>query len=113
MQILKFYPSKYIRPDDLNDEQGLTIRECQAEEINGEQKPVLGFQEIDKGLVLNRTNVETIADRYGYETDNWRSKSIVLYRTKVEFRGKRVPAIRVRFPSAPEPPPITDDDIPF
>ena len=88
-----------------------------------EMKWCLTFQEIDKPLVLNATNVQLCEQILGSDdTDDWQGKRIVLYTDpNVSFQGKLTGGIRVRAPkpSAAPPPPapvadsLTDDDIPF
>ena len=67
---------------------------------DGEEKPVLRFNEAKKGLVLNRINSTTIQELYGPETTAWTGKRITLFPTTTEFQGKNVPCIRVRPPDA-------------
>jgi hypothetical protein len=83
------------------------------------------FKGKEKGLVLNKTNGNMIAEVAGDDdTDNWGGASIVLYPTRVDMQGKRVDAIRVdkpepgqgRTPTPPPPPPAPFDDdenVPF
>src|SRR3972149_2041256 len=61
-----------------------------------EQKPVVYFQGRAKGMVLNKTNANTITEMFSGETDDWTGQIIELYVTKVDFGGKPVDAIRVR-----------------
>jgi hypothetical protein len=94
------------------------------EDVGDDQKskPVMTFRNRSKGLVVNATNYDTIADVYGDETSNWPGQSIELFPTKVDFKGKRTDAIRVRIPGAAPAPvkqapaaPSSDmnDEIPF
>ena len=59
-------------------------------------KPVIYFQGKKKGLVMNRTNGETIASLYGDETEKWRGALVTLFATTVLFQGRSTAAIRVR-----------------
>jgi hypothetical protein len=91
------------------------------------EKIVLAFRDKEKTLVLNKTNAGIIEEMLGSDdTDDWMGRSIVLYATKVDFQGKRVPAIRVSddprdYPKAAPakreaPAPefkAEDDDVPF
>ena len=128
MKISGAYPSNYVKASDLNGKPcPLTIRTCVLEELgqgsDKEQKPVLYFNGAQKGLVLNKTNANVIADAYGDETGGWEGKSVEVYPTRVEFRGQLVDGIRVRIQAeeqqAAEPaaPPMADnelnDEIPF
>lgn len=100
MRIDEQFPSTYLKAADL---QGRTARvvidRVDIEEISGgERKPVLYFQDKDKGLVLNKTNSNNISGAYGYETEDWHGKSLELFEMMVDFQGRSVPAIRVRAP---------------
>jgi len=118
MKTTDLFPSKYVKADDLaGGNQTVTIRELAVEEIgqgkDREEKPVLYFQNREKGLVLNVTNCRTIEDTYGLETDDWAGKEVELFSTKVEFKGDRVDAIRVRIPQPASADELLDDTVPF
>ena len=102
MRVSDLFPSRYVKAGDVIEPQLVAIRELQVEEIgqgkDAESKPVLYFHNRQKGLVLNVTNARTIEDAYGIETDAWRGKSIELFSAKVDFKGDRVDAVRVRVP---------------
>ena len=65
-----------------------------------ELKWCLSFVESEKPLVLNRINMELIAQITGStNTDNWAGKKVVLYNDpSVNFGGKLTGGIRVRAP---------------
>jgi hypothetical protein len=92
------FPSKWLRAAEV-DEAGetLTIRRVQYEEVaHNEKKLVCYFTQRDKGLVLNKTNGQTIAELYGDDTDEWYGQSITIYPAEVLFNQQIVPGIRVR-----------------
>lgn len=74
-------------------------------EMDEGKKPVVMFVGLEKGLILNKTNSELLCELYGAETENWVGKLVELYRTKTEFRGKRVNCIRLKEPSRDTPSP--------
>ena len=79
----------------------LTIEYVRTEEIRGhkevEEKPVMYFQEVQKGLVVNKTNAKYLIGLFGTdETEDWRGKRITLYTEKVNAFGKIHDAIRVK-----------------
>ncbi len=129
MNIDTAFPSKWLRAVDLRGRDfTLTILRCLEEAVGrgGDELPVLYFHGAEKGLALNKTNANTIADSLGPETDNWIGQKITLYPTKTDFEGKRVDCIRIRdleavAPPAPvEPPapvdealPTSEEEIPF
>lgn len=99
MNINSVFPSKYLKASDL---QGRTVRvtisNVVVEKIGDDQRPVLYFQGKEKGVVLNKTNANTIANTYGPETDGWLGAPIELFSAMVDFAGKMTEAIRVRVP---------------
>ena len=96
------FPSKWIKAADLGGKRVLLRMAAVDVEKVGEKKlPVLYFQGTEKGLVLNATNANMIAEITGTnDTDDWRGHQIVLFMAKVDFGGKRVEAIRVDHPPA-------------
>lgn len=124
MKSTDVYPSKYLRAADLNGhEPVVTIDRVDMETLGDDRKPVVYFKGKDKGVVLNKTNWNAIEEIAGEEdSDNWKGVKVKLIVVKVEFQGKRVPAIRIDDPSgshraahrAPEPVDTPDEDtIPF
>jgi hypothetical protein len=73
-----------------------------------ERKIVLRFQGKSKGLALNVTNANMMAEIAGSrDYDYWPGKKVVLYRTMTDYSGRRVPALRIDHPmSSPPPPPV-------
>ncbi len=95
------YPSRYLKASDCEDgDITLTIKEIRQERIgqgrDADDKWILFFEEEEKGLVLNKTNTNTIAKLYGDDTDDWDGKQVTLFSTEVSFQGDMVEAIRVR-----------------
>lgn len=133
MRISDAFPSNYLKASDLQGRSVIvTISHCDIEEIGDERKPILYFQGKQKGMVLNKTNANNVAILYGDDTDDWVGQPVELFEAMVEFQGKTVPALRIRAPKKPQrqvvaqampangqqynernPPPITDDEIPF
>jgi hypothetical protein len=99
MDIRKCFPSKYLEAADLNGEvHTLTIVRLTIEEVGTkkEQRPAVWFQGVQKAMVLNKTNANTIAALYGFETEGWINKSIAIFPSETEFGGKMVSCIRVK-----------------
>jgi hypothetical protein len=103
MTINDAYPSKYLKAGDLPEEgsQLVTIEKIALEELGRDRdtKPVIYFEELDRGMVCNKTNARAIARVTGSEDfDDWIGRKIALYRAEVEFQGEMVEAIRVKLP---------------
>ena len=120
MDINTAFPSNYLRAADLQgSEVKVVMAECQMEDVGSDRLPVLYFAGKEKGLVLNKTNSNTIAGIYGPDTDHWAGQSITMFATQTEFQGKAVPCIRIKLqqPAAKEEPQAAqsqdNSDIPF
>ena len=104
MLISELFPGRYLKAADIpaGQQLRLTVSGVRQEtmESSGEQKGVVHFLEEERGLVLNVTNANVIAESYGEDMDAWSGKPVLLFSTTTDFAGKRVPCIRVR---APEP----------
>lgn len=104
------FPSKYLRADDLRGPNGrgwrefeLAIRSVDLEEMGGEaneKKWVLHFERAEKGMVLNRTNAQSIVDAYGEDSDTWIGERVVLFVMTVNTPQGPKPGIRIRVPAA-------------
>ena len=99
------YPSKYIAGADLIANGGkdvtlvirqLTVDDLAYENDKTERRAVIEFERAKKKFVVNKTNLATIADLYGPETDNWKGKPITLFTMRVKAFGKMWDAIRIR-----------------
>lgn len=139
MDARQFLGGKFLKKEDAERPQLLTIRHASVENVAQDGQPeekklVLHFNETDKGLVLNSTNAQTCFEIFGtWETDAWLRGTVVLYSDpNVSFGGKRVGGLRLRprkgaaptVPAAAVPAPEEDsfepagaeefeDDIPF
>ena len=101
MKISEEFPSKYLKAADLqNREVRLTMANVEIEKLGEDNKPILYFKGKEKGLVLNKTNANTISDDYGDDTEDWYDQPLILFSVMVDFQGKVGPAIRVRVPTA-------------
>ncbi len=97
MNVNDVFPSKYLKAADLNNrEVQVTISGVEMEDLNGEQKAIVYFQNKQKGVVLNKTNATNIAGAYGDDTDGWVGQPVVLFSVWTDFQGKSVQSIRIR-----------------
>jgi hypothetical protein len=98
--------SKYLKKEDCEPALLVTIREIVQEEVgienDKEEKWICYFEEQEKGIVLNSTNMRLIEKITGSDdTDDWIGVKIVLYSDpNISFQGKLVGGIRVRAPKA-------------
>ena len=102
-----FDKSKYLKAGDLDKEKKFRIKSATDEVVgmgdDKEHKLILWFTNDDRGLVMNRTNIRVLREAFGDTVDSWAGKIIIVYPTSVDFRGKLVPALRVRIPPPKQP----------
>lgn len=93
----EYFPSKFLKADDVKVDTTVTISELKEEKVGEDTKPVIYFEEVDKGLVLNKTNSLKIAKILGSDKPiDWPGKKIVLCTALVTYKSEEVPAIRVK-----------------
>ena len=74
----------------------VTIEELQSQK-GTEKKVVATFEEADMKIVLNVTNMKSIAEKIGSGfVQDWIGKKVTFYPTKITAFGKTTEAIRVR-----------------
>ena len=98
MKANELCPSPHLEAADFKGDTVVTIKAVDFKEVGDEKvtKGVVYFDELPRGLVLNRTNVKRIIALHGNETDDWKGKKITLYPSETDFGGKTVDCIRVR-----------------
>jgi hypothetical protein len=101
MKISEEFPSKYLKAADLGGKEiRVIMQNVEKEKLGEDMKLVLYFKGKEKGVVLNKTNSNTICDSYGDDTDDWFDQPLILFSVMVDFQGKVGPAIRCRVPTA-------------
>lgn len=104
--IMDEFPSKYLKASDVEDEHPtVTISRITREEVGQtkDMRPIVYFDEFDKGVVLNKTNATNVSKLYGSDTDNWIGKTVILGTAMVDFQGESKPAIRIWPPKRTAP----------
>jgi hypothetical protein len=120
-----FDQSKYLKAADIGEvgsEKRVKIKAVTKETDVGEKqetKACVWFTNLEKGLLLNKTNLRTLQGAFGDLMDSWAGKIAVLYVVMDNFRGKITDAVRVRIPpprenhkapvSPPKPTPPVDE----
>jgi hypothetical protein len=100
MSILSKFPSKYLKGDDIEVGETVTIKRVRDELVGRDQdaKPVIYFDEHDRGIVLNLTNAKALVKVFGDEEDSWAGKRVTLFTemTRNPNTGEMGPAIRMQ-----------------
>ena len=117
MDMNSAFPSDYLRASDLNGDTTVAMDRVEMVELGSEHKPVLHFVGCDKGLVLNKTNTNTICGLYGPSSEAWQGQKVTLFPTQTDYQGRQVECIRVRVGRPAPAVPATDsgreDGVPF
>lgn len=111
-KISEMLPSSYLKQSDF-DEAGFIVtvatithkniaRDDEAEEL----KWIVHFQEFEKGMVLNSTNINALAKACGSDdTDDWAGKQVVVYvDPNVSYGGKTIGGLRIKRHVRAQPP---------
>jgi hypothetical protein len=115
-----FKTSKYLRKEDFEEPQILTIKAYKKENValpseTAEYRAILYFEGQEKGMVANPTNLTRAEHVFGTDDmDQWIGKQIMVYcDPEVEYAGRIVGGLRLR--SSKKKSPKFDDleDIPF
>ena len=102
MHISDMTAGNFITKNDVDPPKIVTIRSLKKVNLAREgQEPKIkwsiAFEELDKPMVANKTNLKRIAKILGEESDEWIGQRICLYfDEEVEFGGEQVGGIRVR-----------------
>lgn len=123
-KLSEVFPSAYLKADEIPEEgMVLTISEVEIKELgqgsDKQVKPVLSFEEVEKGLVCNKTNCNTLVKLTGSDdTDDWAGHKVRLIAVEVQFKDEMVNSIRISSKPVKAAPkkaastPVDDDDLP-
>ena len=91
------FPSRFLKASDITADTQATIKDVKTEEISGDKKLIVVFDNIEKGLVCNKTNCSRIEKIVGSDVfGDWPGTTVTLYTVHVPFKGEDVPAIRIK-----------------
>lgn len=94
--------SGYLKKEDFPSPALLTITSLEVIDLGGEEKVVMSFHEVNKPMILNKSNGETLCQLFGNDTDGIVGNTIVVYADpNIMFGGKRVGGLRLRAPKKP------------
>ena len=90
----------YLNKNDIVKDTQVKVKEVKVELVGQDQekKAVLYFESLDKGLTVNRTNGDTIAEITGTrEVEGWvGSEFILFFEPTVIYAGKKTGGIRIK-----------------
>lgn len=102
-KINEMIPSNYLKQSDFPDDYIVTVRTVVKKNIAMDGKApdykwLAGFEEFEKPMVLNTTNIQLMAKACDSEdTDDWIGKQVIVYvDPNVSFGGELVGGLRIR-----------------
>ena len=88
---------------DLGEEELLTISEVSVETLgegkDEKKKACLRFKEIEKGLILNKTNRTVLQTHLGNDMRRWPGHGVIVFSQMVAFKSNQVQSLRLRMPA--------------
>jgi hypothetical protein len=108
------YGSKYLSAGDIRAVGGRKRAKIAKVEIadlrqdggsSTRRRYVLYLEGVDKGMVVNQTNADTLKDALGKNRGKWVGADVGLYVEQVTFGNKRVPGLRLKVLRPPAPAP--------
>ena len=111
-KISEMLPSSYLKQSDF-DENGLIVTVARVDNKNvakedepPEHKWIVYFNEYEKGMVLNSTNIQALAKACNSDdTDDWTGKEVVVYvDPPVGYVGKVTGGLRIKRYAQPKAP---------
>ena len=99
--LLAMQPSTYLKKEDVPNPMNVQIagikRETVGQGADQEQKPIIYFHGMEKGMVLNNINSQILVMIFGDNIEAMAGKTIQLYvDPTVSFGGKMVGGLRLR-----------------
>jgi predicted DNA-binding antitoxin AbrB/MazE fold protein len=94
----KYGGGKYLKAVDIEEGQKVIIRELREEMVGAsmEDKPVLFFEGLEKGLILNKTNARALVGVLGDNEETWPGAKVNLTIIQVNnpSTGEMVDSVR-------------------
>ncbi len=109
MDMNNAFPSKYLSSDDFLSGPvhaqiaGVRMEDVSPDNKPTENKPVVYFTGLKRGLVLNVTNNKVLCTLFSGESDNWTNQVVEIFIIDTEFGGEARKGIRVRGVQQPQP----------
>ena len=94
-----FIGGNYLRKEDIDGAITVTLTDVWSEAVlnAGRKKLIVSFRELEKPLILNKTNIKRLARIFGTgDTTVWRGPVTLYVEPGVEYAGRVVGGLRVR-----------------
>lgn len=100
MTLAELVPSNFLEAAEFEQERVLTIKDWDVKEVGADKDlcGILYFEEVSKGLVVNKTKKRALLETYGNDLAKFVGKKVTLFATEVSYMGRMVPAIGMKIP---------------
>lgn len=97
MKASDFETSNYLNAKSAGQYNGqtLTIYEVKSEIVRDIKKMVIGFEGVEKALIVNKTNRIVLSDAFGDETNDWYGRKVILRLITVMYEGEKTMSINL------------------
>ena len=104
MNVSEFLSGNFLTHLDLPaPTQIWTVRDVQQQLVGTDQKICVHFNEHQKPLGLNKTNLRTIADAHGLQSEAWIGKQSEVFKDRTTYQGRPTDCVRLRVPADTQP----------
>ena len=116
MKIDELMPSKYLKTSDVGEGKVVTVKSLKKanvarEDQTPEYKFIVFYEEFDKGMVLNKTNIKRMGKYLGDDTDDWIGGQVEVYTDdNIQYGTDIVSGLRIRGVPKKAAPRRVDDD---
>jgi len=76
----------------------VTIDNARETNIDSEDKLVLDVRVFGKkyGWIMNKVNTNTLIEKHGVETEDWKGKQVLVGLEKTDYEGRRINCLRIQ-----------------
>ncbi|UCD06959.1 MAG: hypothetical protein JSW41_03940 [Candidatus Aenigmatarchaeota archaeon] len=106
-----YYPSDWLKSEDIRENTELTVTKVEPKKVGEDTRLVMSFEEIDKSLVLNKTNANRMVEITGTKSySEWSGEVVTLYTILTTYKKEEVKAIRIKVEDKKETEEEKDED---
>ena len=94
-----FLGGNYLRKADIDEPAMVTVANVWSEAVmnSARKKLMISFNEIEKPLILNKTNIKRLVDIFStQDTSQWRGRVTLYVEQGVEYAGRVVGGLRLK-----------------
>ena len=94
-----FLGGNYLRKEDIHEPVMVTVANVWSEAVmnSARKKLMISFKEIEKPLILNKTNIKRLVDIFNtQDTSQWKGRVTLYVEQGVEYAGRVVGGLRLK-----------------